>query len=148
MTVTDIIRDAVAKFDDSHFLRATDMDANISVAEIDLEGKILFIFNNLPTISNTAGSGVMSAYPIQIQILELADEDDNTEQGDDIRGNLIPIADTLFSTLQKDPRHSLAEYAENYDIDLQGEVKIYDGIFTGVMLEFDLFINVTKLCSA
>ena len=148
MTVTDIIRDAVALIPDSVFLRATEMDANISVSEIELEGKILCVFNNLPTISNTAGSGVMSSYPIQIQILEIAEEDDNTDQGDDIRGNLIPIANTLFSTIQQDPRHSLAEYAETYDIDLQGEVKIYDGIFTGVMLEFDIFIDVTKLCSA
>ena len=148
MTVTDIIRDSVAKIEDSVFMRATEMDANVSVSEIELEGKILFIFNNLPTISNTAGSGVMSAYPVQIQILKLADEDDNTEQGDEIRAGLIPIANTLFSTLQLDPRHSLAQYAETYDTDLQGEVKIYDGLFTGVMLEFDLFIDVTKLCSA
>ena len=148
MTVTDIIRDAVNKISDSYFLRATDIDKNIEVADIDFEGLTLFVFNNLPTITNSVNSGVISRYPVQIQILEVAEDDDNTEQSDEIRTRLIPIATTLFSTILNDPRHSLAEYASDYDIDLEGTVKITDSTFTGVMLEFDLFIDVTKLCSA
>ena len=148
MTVTDIIRDAVAKIDDSYFLRATDIDKNIEVAELDLEGLTLFVFNNLPTITNSVKMGIVSSYPVQIQILQVAEFDDNTEDSDIIRTNLIPVATTLFNTIIGDVRHSLGQYAENYEIDLEGEVKITDSTFTGVMLEFDLFIDVTKLCSA
>ena len=148
MSVTDIIRDAVALFDNSIFLRATEFDANIEVADVDLEGQTVFIYNNLPTVSNSALGGVVSAYPIQIQILQLGEFDDNTDQSDTIRDDLIPVATQLFNTLQADPRHSKGEYAESFDTDLQGQVKIYNTILTGVMLEFDLFINVTNLCSA
>ena len=147
MLVSDIIQDAIATVPDSVFLRATDLETNTSVADIELAGKTFAVFNNLPTITTDIQAGQISTYPVEIQFLELAEQDDNTVQSDDIRERLIPIAQSVFNTIAQDSRVSLIEFADTYDMELDGNVKLYDTVMTGLTLSFDIFIDNFNTCS-
>lgn len=143
--VSDIIESAVAQIPNSKYLRATDIDANIEVSEIELGTDVWCIFTNLAPITVLAG-GQVHGYECEIKLLKKSDFDDNTAQGEVIRNELIPIATTLRNKIQADSRHSYAEYDEDYTIDPADQVKIYDSIMTGVMLSFTIYIDNNIVC--
>ena len=147
MLVSDIIETAVDTVPNSVYLRATDLETNTSVADIELAGKTFCVFNNLPTITTNLQGGQLSTYPIEIQLLELANQDDNTVQSDDIRERLIPIAQKVFNTVASDSRVSLIEFASSYDMTLEGNVKLYDTVMTGLTITFDIYIDNLNTCS-
>ena len=148
MLVSDIIEDAAANIPNSQYLRATDEDANTSVADISIAGSTFIIFNNLPTISTSVLGQQLSTYPVEIQLLELAEMDDNTVDGDEIRSRLIVVAQRLFNWISIDSRLSLSEVTEDYEMELNGNVKLYDTVMTGVTLSFDMYIDNFNVCPA
>ena len=80
--------------------------------------------------------------------MELAEFDDITLDGDDIRERLIPIAKKLFHTVSNDDRVSLVEFADGYEMELNGNVKLYDTIMTGLTLSFVVYLDNTNQCQA
>jgi len=141
--VSSIIEDAVATVTDSVYLRATDMDANTSVAEIALEGKVFCVFNNLPTMKATGENGFTYEVPVEISVLRLADFDDNTIDGDAIRDSVVPSAEKIFDKIARDSRISNLMVSEGYELSFEDQVEIYDSILTGVKLEFTMYLDRT-----
>ena len=141
--VSDIISDAVATITDSVYLRATDMDANTSVAEIALDGKVFCVYNNLPAMKAEGGMSVTYEIPVEVSVLKLADFDDNTEDGDTLRNSLIPSAEQIFDRVARDIRTSNIMVAEDYELSFEDQVEIYDSILTGVKITFPIFIDRT-----
>lgn len=146
--VNSIIKDAVALISDSEYLRATDLDANTTTADIELAGKTFAIFNNLPEITFDDDYLMIATIPVEVRFLELAEEFDNTSQSDDIRSRLIPVALSVYNSINTDNRISLAEPSSSPNIVLEGNVKLYDSIVTGVTLEFEMNLNNTNQCPA
>jgi hypothetical protein len=144
--INDIIKDAVSKIPNSSYLRATDNDANISVSDIKLAGLTFALFNNLPSITPAGNYLNLLVVPIEIKFLELADQGDTTVQSDDIRSRLIPLALEVYNTISVDDRISLAEPLSLPTIQLEGNIKLYDSIMTGLTIEFDLTIENVSLC--
>tara|TARA_R110000751_G_scaffold131994_4_gene234409 strand:+ start:4659 stop:5105 length:447 start_codon:yes stop_codon:yes gene_type:complete len=146
MLINDILKDACALIPNSVYLRATSTEANTSVADIDLAGKTFCLYNNLSSVVYNVGNSVVSSHPVEIKFLELADFDDDTEQGDVIRERLLEVAKSIFFTISIDDRVSKAEITESFEINMEDNVKLYDTIMTGVSLEFDIFIDGSQLC--
>ncbi len=141
--VSDIIEDAVATITDSVYLRATDMDANTSVAEIALEGKVFCVYNNLPAMKAEGEVSVTYEIPVEISVLKLADFDDNTEDGDTLRNSLVPSAEQIFDQVARDMRTSNILVADDYELSFEDQVEIYDSILTGVKITFPIYIDRT-----
>lgn len=149
MLISDIIKDAADLIPNSVYNRASDIENNTDVADIKLAGKTFISFNNLPTISTSVSeisNNSIATYPVEIQFLELAEFDDITLDGDDIRERLIPIAKKLFHTVSNDDRASLVEFADGYEMELNGNVKLYDTIMTGLTLSFVVYLDNTNQC--
>jgi hypothetical protein len=137
----------VAAIPDSVFLRATDADASTDVDRIDLSGKTIFIYNNLPTVDHpqVQGGSVFRSWPVEIRILRLADFDDNTVQGDALRDICIAGADAVYDKLPT--QFSDLPVPSTYSLNLLGEVKVYDKTLTGVRLTFTLSaLRTTYYC--
>jgi len=141
MIVNSIIQDAVNSIQDTYYLRATDQEANISIDEIDLYGLTACIYNNLPTITHSVTNSIVREWPVEIKILQLADFDDDDNDGDIIRDACMQIADILHDKIVGDLRASQAADINNYIIDMLDQVKLYDQTLTGVNLRFELPIN-------
>ena len=138
MIVNDIIRDAVNGLQDTYYLRATDNEANISIDWIDLSGITLCIYNNLPTINHSVTSGIIREWNVEIKVLQLADMDDDDEDGDIIRESCLNTADQIYDAIMRDSRISISGEQPDYTIDMMDNVKLYDKIMTGVELSFTL----------
>jgi len=134
-TLSTTIETIVAGITGGVFLRATDNDANISVDNIDLEGKTLCIFNNLPVVSNQVSKSgyIVQVWPVEIRVLQLSNLDDTTAQGDAIRDACAIAADTIWDKITFD--QSLPDAFE-YELNYLNEVKVYDKTLTGVRLTF------------
>ena len=141
--VSDIISDAVATVADTVYLRATDLDANTKIAEIELEGKNFCLYNNLPTMKSGGGGGVTYEIPIEISVLKLADIDDTTLDGDTIRESLIPVAEQIFDRVVRNPTLSNLVITEDYELSFEDQVEMYDSIMTGLKLSFNIHIDRT-----
>ena len=138
MTLTELstaLQTIVAGIPNALFLRATDTDANKSVDNIDLSGKTIVLFNNLPTIvHNVARSGfIMQEIPVEIKVLQLAQLDNTTGQQDTIRDNCTAIANSIFDLITKDQQ---LPDAFEYSIAYLGAVNIYDKLLTGCAFSF------------
>lgn len=128
-----------SKVPDGLFMRATDADANRDVDNVDLGGKTLVIYNNLPEVTHPVpvGGAISREWPVELRILRLANFDDNTEQGDALRDICMDAADRIFDSITDiDSFPSVEEYT----IQMLGEVKVYDKTLTGVRLSFTLHL--------
>jgi len=138
----------VATIPNSVFLRATDASANTDVDHIDLAGKTIFIYNNLPIVNHAVNKGgsVFRTWPVEIRVLRLADFDDNTDQGDALRDVCIDGADALYDKLPGQfPDYPVTE---EYGLQLLGEEKVYDKTLTGCRMIFTLNVRrTTYYCS-
>ena len=141
--VSDIISDAVATVADTVYLRATDLDANTKISEIELEGKNFCLYNNLPTMSSLGEVSVTYEIPIEISVLKLADLDDTTLDGDTIRESLIPVAEQIFDMVVRNPTLSNLMITEDYNLSFEDQVEMYDSIMTGLKLSFNIHIDRT-----
>lgn len=141
---TKIIEAACNGIPNSLYLRATDKQANTELDQLDLKGKTVVIYNNLPTVKHEVAAGIYREYPIEIKILKLADHDDTDGQGDAIREELLPVADYLFKYLTADPTTTPAKTTETYTVDFSGAVSIFDEILTGLTLRFNLYFDATR----
>ena len=141
--VSDIISDAVATVTDSEYLRATDLDANTKISEMELEGKNFCLYNNLPKMETLGEVSATYEIPIEISVLKLADVGDTTLDGDTIRESLIPIAEQIFDRVVRNPTLSNLIVTTGYVIDLEDQVEIYDSIMTGLKLSFNIHIDRT-----
>ena len=139
--VSDIISDAVATISDTVYLRATDLDANTKISEIELEGKNFCLYNNLPTMSSLGEVSVTYEIPIEISVLKLADIDDTTLDGDTIRESLIPVAEQIFDRVVRNPTLSNLVITEDYELSFEDQVEMYDSIMTGLKLSFNIHID-------
>lgn len=150
--VSPILKEVVEEIPDCIYLRASDLEANIDVDSIDMSGKTLVIYNNRPDVENSngnQGSFVTRQWPVECQILQLADMDDNEVDSDTIRAACIVIADTIFDKMQIRTLNQVASI-DGYDFTFEEEVKVYDKILTGLMLLFvfpmerdEYYCNVT-----
>lgn len=141
--VSDIISDAVATVADSVYLRATDLDANTSISEIELEGKNFCLYNNLPTMTSLGDVSVTYEIPVEISVLKLADNGDTTLDGDTIRESLMPVAEQIFDRVNRNPTLSNLVVTDDYSISFEDQVEIYDSIMTGLKLSFNIHIDRT-----
>ena len=146
LLINEMIETAAAAIPNSVYMRATDNTANTDVSNVDLAGKTFVVFNNLPRIGYDSTVGLLARVPVQIRFLELADFGDNTDQGDDIRDRMITAAQALFNSVMKNSNQARIRYADEMTIDLADNVKLYDTILTGVILEFDIYINAKPGC--
>ena len=143
--ISPIIEAIVATIPDGVYLRATAQEANIEADDLDLEGKILVVYNNLPSVDHTFGVGghVVAVWPVEIQVLKLADFDDNDADGDIIREDCLRIANYIADVF---PENSV-QIIEDYNIDFLDEVKVYDATLTGCRLSFDYPIDREIYCT-
>ena len=142
--ISPIIETIVATISNGVYLRATAQEANIEADELDLIDKILIIYNNLPDVTNEIGPGgnVIAVWPVEIEILKLADFDDNTADGDLIRADCLRIANYILDSF---PENSV-EIIETYQTDFLDEVKVYDKTMSGVRLTFDYPLRRLDYC--
>ena len=142
--ISPIIEAIVATIDNGVYLRATSQEANIEADDLILDDKILIIYNNLPDVEHTIGVGgnVVAVWPVEIQILKLADFDDDSKDGDLIRADCLRIANYIIDVF---PENSV-QIIEDYDVDFLGEVKVYDAILTGCRLNFNYPIDREIYC--
>lgn len=146
-TLTQILKEAVQKLPDSVFLRATDSDANISIDEIDLRNRTVFIYHNLPRVVSTVQRGglVQENWPTEIDVLQLAEFDDTTIDGDVLRNNCKILADSLMDQLKI--RNDSVTPLANYENSFSEAVQVHDKILTGVRLRFNwIFDRTTYNC--
>lgn len=139
-----ILEPIVATIADGFYLRATAAEANVELDEIDLSGKIVVIYDNLPELSSPIGQSgyVEQLWPVEIQILKLAEFDDNDVDGDSLRADCLRIANYIVDRL---PR-SGGSYLESYDVSFLEEVKVYDKTMTGCRLTFEYPIARETYC--
>jgi len=125
------------------FMRATDIEANIEVDQVDLSAGtgIIFILNNLPTVTHLismSGAG-KSTWPCELQVLKLADLDDKETQSDDIRGQ---CQDACYQVIARFDPEIYAAYPTPYSINFLGQTKIYDKTLTGCSLSMELLYDI------
>lgn len=128
------------------FLRATDADANMSLDDFDMTGKTVVIFNNLPTVPNTQGTSTLSEqdWPIDIRVLQLANLDDTTVDGDKIRDECAEVAYKIFDRLGT--QFTIDTPIDSHTVDFLDQVSLYDKILTGCKLTFNMKMYRTSLC--
>lgn len=146
MNISAIIEAAAALIPNSLYLRATDIQANIEIDDLEIGDKIVVLYNNLPTVKNRVTQSVQREVPVEIKILKLGNVDDNDVDGDAIRASLVPAADLMFDATIKNPEHSLTRYADTYEIDFLNQVKIYDDVLTGLVLKYSMFFDRSFFC--
>lgn len=139
-----IIETIVGTIAEGVYLRATSPEANIELDDLDLKDKIVVVYNNLPELTSTVGQSgyVEQLWPVEIQVLKLADFDDNDVNGDLIRTECLRIANFIFDSL---PRSGVS-YVETYDVSFLEQVKLYDKTLTGCNLTFEYPIERTVYC--
>ena len=142
--ISTILRETIQKLPNASYLRATDDDANIEIEKIDIKGKTIFIYRNLPTVTNPiqAGGLVQANYPTEIDVLQLADLDDNTKNGDDIRASCKDMADRLMDHLKI--RTDSVTPIPSYQIVFSESVQVKDSLLTGCVLRFNWIFDRTS----
>lgn len=142
---SSILQPIVAQIANTVYARATDEELNVLMDQQDLAGQTLVVYNNLPVVTNQVSRGgfVVRDWPVQILVLQLADYDDNTVDGDTIRANCIPIADEIHDRLVQDSRYII----ESYEFNFLDNEKILDKTMTGLALSFIIkFDRTAGLC--
>lgn len=142
--ISTILKETIQKLPNASYLRATDDDANVEIENIDIKGKTIFIYRNLPTVTNPiqAGGMVQSNYPTEIDVLQLADNDDNTKDGDDIRASCKDMADRLMDHLKI--RTDSVTPIPSYQIVFSESVQVKDTLLTGCVLRFNWIFDRTS----
>jgi hypothetical protein len=135
--ISEILKTTVQKLPNALFIRATDDDANIELDNISISGRTVFLYHNLPRVGNEFQKGGLSNenYPTEIDVLQLADFDDNTRDSDAIREECKVMSDRLMDQLKvrTDSVRPIAGYEQDYS----GSVKVHDVILTGLRLRFN-----------
>jgi hypothetical protein len=134
--LSSVIQAAAARITGTVYLRGTDNDSNKSIDHIDLKGKTVVIFNNLPNVTNTIGrSGyIIESIPVELRVLRLAQVDDTTGEGDAIRDHCYDVASRLFDYISAS--QSIPDVFD-YEVEYLGNYNIYDKVLTGCKLVFD-----------
>lgn len=148
VSVSDMIEAAAAFIPNSVYMRATDVQANIGIEEIDLalDDKVLVLYSDLPTVKHTVTAGIQRQWPVEIKLLKLDEVDGDTVDGDALRAELIPAADLLFDALLLAPEISQNTFPTSYELDFLNFVKIYDDVLTGITLKFIMYFDRNKFC--
>ena len=142
--ISPIIEGIVAGINNGVYLRATSQEANIELDDLDLEGKVLVIYVNLPDVANRIldTSHVVSLWSIELQVLKLADFDDDDKNSDILREDCLRVAEFIIDTFPT----ADTERIEDYDIEFAENFKLYDKTMTGLTLSFDAPIDRTVYC--
>ena len=138
-SISQVIQDAVAQLPDSIYLRATDYEANVELDNIDLDGKTVFIYNNLPVINYALDIAILPQWPIVIKVMQMTDLDANTQDKDLQREAMVEPAQDLLKLLLSDSISSQAVLPPNATITFLDND--YDKNLTGVELAFVLQLN-------
>jgi len=135
--ISEILKTAVQKLPNALFLRATDEDANIEIENISIAGRTVFIYHNLPRVTNNIQDGglVQENWPTEIDVLQLADFDDNTRDSDEIREACKVMSDRLMDQLKI--RTDSVTPMSGYETSFSEAVKVHDVILTGLRLRFN-----------
>ena len=141
LVLTSLIEEIVTKLPNAVFMRATDNDANIDLDNIDLSGQTIFIFNNLPELSILPQQGGMlqEQWPVEIDVLRLAQLDDNTSDGDQIRDGCLQVSKQFINKWIKEETNNTP--VEDFTFEFAETVKIYDKILTGGRLVFTVNLD-------
>ena len=145
--ISTILKETIQKLPNTSYLRATDADANVIIETINVKGKTVFIYNNLPTITNPIQQGglVQKHFPTDIHVVQLGDHDDNTVNGDAIRHECVNMADRLMDHLKI--RTDSVTPIGTYQTISSESVLIMDVLFTGIVLRFNwIFDRTTYDC--
>jgi len=150
--LSPILKQITGTIPDTYYLRDSDLDANIDIDLINIEGLTLVIYNNLQTVVHDlpegGGTTTTRSWPVELKILQLADLDDDGDGGDIIRGACLAIADTIFDRLIQDPLLSQIKAIDGYDVSFEDNVKIFDKMLTGCTLSLIFPIDrITYDCS-
>lgn len=139
--ISSILKRAVQKLPNAKYLRATDDDANNKLDDIDVSGLTVFIYHNLPRVVNTIQEGglVQENWPTEIDVVQLADYDDDTIDGDAIRNSCKEMANRLMDQLKV--RTDSVTPISTYEHSFSEAVQIHDTIFTGLRLRFNWIID-------
>lgn len=123
------------------FLRATDIEANIEVDNVDVSNNIVVILNNLPEVGHeiSISGAARSQWPVELQFLKLAQLDHKEDESDTLRSDCQDAAYRIIAKL--DPE-IFAEYPTTYTINFLTQTKIYDKILTGCVVNVDLLYEV------
>ena len=142
--ISTILKETVQKLPNASYMRATDDDANIEIENIDIKGKTVFIYRNLPTVTNSIQKGghIQSNYPTEIDVLQLADFDDNTLDGDEIRASCKDMADKLMDHLKI--RTDSVTPIPAYQVVFSESVQVKDTLLTGCVLRFNWIFDRTS----
>lgn len=130
--------------DNAIYMRNSEMEANVDLDQVDLLGKTIILYYNLPTVDNVAGTisnYVHRKWPVEILIAKLSELDDNGDDGDTLRAECLAIADHIYDLLSKDAIVSLVNSIEDYKVVFEGSVKIYDKTMTGCRLTCEVPIE-------
>lgn len=145
--VSPIIKRATDIIPNSVYMRATDYNANVDIENVNVEDKVLVIYNNLPTVKNRlSDGGAYREYPVEVRILKLAQADDDDVDGDVIRAELLPYGDLVFDYCQQAQEVSSVKFADVYDLDFLDSVRIYDEVMTGLILKFTMYFDRKYFC--
>ena len=139
VSISGLIESLVNALPDAVYLRATDYDANIEVDNIDLAGKTIYIYNNLPIINLSVGIAITPQWPVNIKLLQLVDQDANTRDKDLIRESMVKPAQELLSAILRDPISNQAVLPPSATIEFLNDE--FDKTLTGVNLQFDIQLN-------
>jgi len=139
-TISALIAAQVELIPDAVYYRATDTEANKDIDNIDLSGKTIVLFNNLPSITSTvATSGyVTQDIPISIKVLKLASFDDREVDSDILRDDCKLVAEKLFNKITNSQDINIMPPTLEYTIEFMNQTKIYDKTVTGCTLSFTI----------
>lgn len=145
--ISPIIKSIVKNYiPDGLYMRNSEIDANIDLDQIDMEGKFIVIYYNLPTVAHsiTYSTSVVRHWPVEILIAKLANVDNDGEDGDEIRSECLGIADLILDHISKNAIVSQVESIEDYDIQFENSVNVFDKTLTGCRMTCTVPIDRTE----
>jgi len=146
--ISPIVKDIVnTKLVNAIYMRNSEIESNIDLDQIDMEGKTIVIYYNLPIVENSTNSfsnSVVRHWPVEILVAELSELDDDGDDGDSIRERCLTISDQIYDYIKSNSIVSLVESIESYEIEFERSVKIYDKTITGCRLTMDIPIDRNK----
>jgi len=123
------------------YFRATPEEMNVLVEDRDLQGLTLVNFANFPTVEYSLETYLRGDYPLEIEVIRLAEQDDSTEDSDVHVNYCRKIAERLAMKLLDVPE--VLGFPDSFTTDTFGQVKKYDDVLTGVTLNITVTVNAS-----
>ena len=122
------------------YFRFNESDMNQAISDTDVQGLQLMNWLNEPLVTYQASGVFIATYPLEIEVLELAEADDNTPDSDQIVDRCRRTAEKLVSKLLAVDEILIAD-GQTFSIDSLTTIKKYDDVFTGVLIQISVSYN-------